>query len=71
MWMDWINEMSTGKWIIFLALSDGGCIKSLQIIIDPQNKEELNYVSSIYKEGTKGVSVEVFENSKSPAKDKI
>ena len=67
----WIESMrcQQANGLSFVALSDGSCIKSLQIIIDPQSEEELNDVSSIYKEGTKGVSIEVFgEIVKSPAK---
>ena len=55
--------------IAFISLNDGSCLTSLQIIIDPQNDEDREKLGSIYKDGTKGVSLEVYGKVvKSPAK---
>lgn len=57
----WIESMRAQQvnGIAFISLSDGSCLKSLQIIIDPSNEEELSNLGSIYKDGTKGVSIRV------------
>ena len=56
----WIESMRSqqANGIAFISLSDGSTIKSLQIILDPQTPEELETLGTIYKDGTKGVSIE-------------
>ena len=55
--------------IAFISLNDGSCLTSLQIIIDPQNDEEREKLGSIYEDGTKGVSLQVYGKVvESPAK---
>jgi asparaginyl-tRNA synthetase len=55
--------------IAFLTVNDGSCLKSLQVILNPNSEEEREKLDSIYEDGTKGVSLEVFgEVVESPAK---
>jgi len=53
----------------FISLNDGSCLNSLQIILNPQSDEEYVQLDTIYKDGTKGVSLCVNGTIvKSPAK---
>ena len=55
--------------IAFLTVNDGSGLTSLQVILDPKSDEEREKLDTIYEDGTKGVSVEVFgEIVESPAK---
>ena len=55
--------------IAFLTVNDGSGLTSLQVILDPKSEEEREKLDTIYDDGTKGVSVEVFgEIVESPAK---
>ena len=46
--------------LAFITLNDGGCLSSLQIILNPQSPSELEKLDTIYQDGTKGVSIHVF-----------
>ena len=67
-WIDSFRvQQSNG--IAFISLNDGSCLKSLQIILNPESDEEKSLLGSIYEDGTKGVSIEVIgEIVESPAK---
>ena len=67
----WIETMiiQQANGIAFISLTDGSCVSPLQIILDPKTPEELSKLGSIYSDGTKGVSIEVFGTVvESPAK---
>lgn len=55
----WIGNfrVQKGNGISFITLSDGSCLTELQIIVDPQSKEEVSNFGGIYERGTKGVSI--------------
>ena len=57
----WIENFRVQKngGIAFIALTDGSCVNSLQVILDPKNEEEKEKLDTIYEDGTKGVSIEV------------
>lgn len=57
----WIGNFRVQKsnGISFITLSDGSCLTELQIIVNPQSKEELANFDGIYERGTKGVSIKV------------
>ena len=58
--------------IAFLTVNDGSCLTSLQVILDPKSDEEREKLDTIYEDGTKGVSVEVFGKIvASPAKGQV
>ena len=58
----WIETMRVQQknGLAFISLNDGSCLKSLQIILNPQSPEELEKLDTIYSDGTKGVSLHVF-----------
>ena len=67
----WIETMRIQKvnGIAFISLTDGSSVQTLQIILDPHGDEELEKLGTIYSDGTKGVSIEVFGKVvESPAK---
>ncbi len=55
----WINNFRVQKnnGISFITLTDGSCITDLQIIVDPDNEDQLANFGGIYERGTKGVSI--------------
>lgn len=57
----WIENFRVQKngGIAFIALNDGSCVSSLQVILDPKTDEEKEKLDSIYEDGTKGVSITV------------
>ena len=64
----WINNFRVQKnnGISFISLNDGSCFEDLQIIVDPQNDEDLARLDNIYSRGTKGVSIKTGKLVKSP-----
>jgi asparaginyl-tRNA synthetase len=58
----WIETMRVQQknGLAFITLTDGSCLKSLQIILSPETDEELSKLDTIYQDGTKGVSLQVF-----------
>ena len=67
----WIDSfrVQQNNGIAFISLNDGSCITSLQIILNPENDDEREKLDTIYEDGTKGVSLEVFGKViESPAK---
>jgi asparaginyl-tRNA synthetase len=67
----WIETMRVQQknGLAFITLTDGSCMKSLQIILSPETDEELSKLDTIYQDGTKGVSLQVFgQIVESPAK---
>lgn len=67
----WIDSfrVQQNNGIAFISLNDGSCLTSLQIILNPENDEEREKLDTIYEDGTKGVSLEVFGKViESPAK---
>ena len=58
----WIETMRVQQknGLAFITLNDGSCLSSLQIILNPQSPCELEKLDTIYQDGTKGVSLQVF-----------
>ena len=58
----WIETMRVQQknGLAFITLNDGSCLTSLQIILNPQTPSELEKLDTIYQDGTKGVSLQVF-----------
>ena len=58
----WIETMRVQQknGLAFITLTDGSCMSSLQIILNPQTSLELEKLDTIYQDGTKGVSLQVF-----------
>ena len=56
----WIDSIRIQKanGIAFISLNDGSCLSSLQLILDPQKDEDMVKLDTIYKDGTKGVSIQ-------------
>jgi asparaginyl-tRNA synthetase len=70
----WIESfrVQKGGGIAFITLNDGSGLSSIQIIIDPKTEEEKEKLDTIYQDGTKGVSLEVYGKIvKSPAKGQL
>ena len=67
-WIETIRVQQKGG-LSFISLTDGSCIKSLQIILSPETDEERSKLDTIYQDGTKGISIEVHGKIvESPAK---
>jgi asparaginyl-tRNA synthetase len=55
-WIDSIR-IQQANGIAFISLNDGSCLSSLQLILDPKCDEDIHKLDTIYKDGTKGVSI--------------
>ena len=67
-WIDTFREQQKNG-LAFISLNDGSTLKSLQIILNPSDENDISKLDNIYQRATKGVCINVFGKIiESPAK---